>query len=729
MLRKKPTALALALAWGIVPAIAHGQQQATPVVVLKETTVSATRTERNVDDVPATVTVIDAAQIEREGARDLKDLFRNELDVDVHSQPTRFTAAGAATGRGGNEGINIRGLEGNQVLMLVDGIRVPNSFSFGAFATGRGDFMELDGLKSVEVLRGPASTQFGSDGLAGAVSFRTIAPADVLKPGSAFNGSARAGYASVDRSANASIVLATRADGWQGLLLGSVRDGHELDNKGTNDAQNASRTTANPLSARQHYLLAKLLRDIDAANQVGITVESQRRTQDTEVYSARALPPLASTSAIDLDTRDHIDRDRVSLQQRYVAPSAGWLQRIESSLYWQDAKVSQRSLEDRYTAADRTRLNTYTTRVVGLSTLLESTLRGGDVAQRLSYGLDWSRADVTGIRDGSVPPFGETFPAKPFPDTRYTLFGAFVQDEIETESLSIIPGLRIDRYKLEPSSGGYVGGAVATLSDHALTPRLGVVWRVSPAFAPYAQAAGGFRAPTPDQVNNGFTNLASGYTSVGNATLKAEHARSVELGVRGTAGAVRWSGAAFDNRYRDFISQQVVGGAGSPSNPTIFQYINLARAHIRGAEARAAWQIDSRWLANAGIAFVKGDSEAAGVSTPLDTVNPLKAVLALRYDAGQWGGRANLQYNQGKQRERIAPAATPQFAPASSTVLDLGLFWKPAPQLTVTASLNNVFDTRYWRWSDVRGLAENSTIKDAYTAPGRNAQASIRYDF
>jgi hemoglobin/transferrin/lactoferrin receptor protein len=61
--------------------------------------------------------------------------------------------------------------------------------------------------------------------------------------------------------------------------------------------------------------------------------------------------------------------------------------------------------------------------------------------------------------------------------------------------------------------------------------------------------------------------------------------------------------------------------------------------------------------------------------------------------------------------------------------LDLGLYWKPAANFTLNANVNNAFDTKYWRWSDVSGLATNSTIKDAYTAPGRNIQISIRYDF
>jgi hemoglobin/transferrin/lactoferrin receptor protein len=514
---------------------------------------------------------------------------------------------------------------------------------------------------------------------------------------------------------------------WQGMVLGSFRQGNEVGNKGENDAQNVNRTTPNPLDYKSSYLLGKAFLQIDSSQKLGLALETQKRKQNTEVYSARAVPPLAASSTLDLDTVDQLDRDRLSLEHRFSDVNGSWVQRSETRVYWQDAKVNQFAAEDRNTSADRTRDNTYRTKVVGMSTQLESNL-SGLLNQRLSYGLDWSRAEITGIRDGTVAPFGETFPVKPFPDTSYTLGGAFVQSEIEVGQFSIIPGLRFDRYDLSPSSAGYVGGAPVALSGQAATPRLGVVWQLATAFAPFGQFSKGFRAPTPDQVNNGFTNLASGYTSIGNANLSAEQAESAEIGFRGKTESWRYSVAAFDNRYKDFISQQAVGGAGTTVNPTIFQYVNLASARIQGWEARSEWQMNKLWKTNAGVAYSKGYSEVNGVSTPLDTIQPLKLVLGVRYDEAIWGARANVVYSESKESSQIS-TTTAQFAPPSYTVLDLGIFWKPLRNLALNANLNNALDTKYWRWSDVSGLAASSTIKDAYTAPGRSLQLSARLDF
>lgn len=737
MLRKANIAIALSLTLPAFAQQAVAQTASSKVVAnnqvvdpsqLSDITVSATRSARKVDDVPSSVSVITGATIQKEGARSLKEVFRNELDVTVPVGPTRFGVGGAPTGRGGQEGVNIRGLGGNQVLMLVDGIRIPNGFSFGPFSTGRGDFLDIDGLKSVEVLRGPASTQYGSDGLAGAVTFKTLDPSDLLTRGQNVGGFARLGYASIDQAGSGALAVAGKNEKWQALVLGSYRQGHETANKANNDTKSVDRTTPNPVDYNNRYLLGKAILTIDAAQQLGLTIESQRRSQHTQVFSARAAAPVPLRGLTGLTTQDTIERDRLSLEHRYNDVNATWIQSAETRLYWQDAKVNQYATEQRNRAPERIRDNTFRTQVVGVATQFQTNLTGW-VNQRLSYGLDLSQAHISAMRDGTFPPYGSKFPSRPFPDTTYTLGGAFFQSEIELGAVSVIPGLRFDRYAIDPSSKGYENRALASLSGQAVTPRIGAVWRLASGFAPYAQLARGFRAPTPEQVNNGFANLASGYTSVGNPALKPEYADSLEIGFRGKSHGLRYSLAGFENRYQNFISQEVIGGGGRPSNPTIYQYVNLTKAKIQGVVAQFELKVGQRWTVQTGGAYLKGDSQINGVSAPINSVQPFKAMFGLQYDASEWGGQATVLYSAAKDPSRIAPGRTSQFASPDYTVLDLGVYWKPSTNLTLNANLNNALDTKYWRWSDVSGLTENSRIADAYTAAGRTVQVSLRYDF
>ena len=70
-----------------------------------------------------------------------------------------------------------------------------------------------------------------------------------------------------------------------------------------------------------------------------------------------------------------------------------------------------------------------------------------------------------------------------------------------------------------------------------------------------------------------------------------------------------------------------------------------------------------------------------------------------------------------------------QFIPPSAQVWDLGFRWIPVPNLTIYANVNNLLNNNYWNWSDVRGVSKDSSVLQAYTAPGRNFSLSVRYDY
>ncbi|HAV50742.1 MAG TPA: TonB-dependent hemoglobin/transferrin/lactoferrin family receptor, partial [Brevundimonas sp.] len=134
------TALA-GLAATAMPALAQTRPVSSPVedpVTLDPITVLATRTATRADETPATVTVITAREIEENLYTDIKDLVRFEPGVSVRTQPARFGAALGSTGRDGNAGFTIRGLGGDRVLIVVDGVRTPDGYAFGPQSVGRG---------------------------------------------------------------------------------------------------------------------------------------------------------------------------------------------------------------------------------------------------------------------------------------------------------------------------------------------------------------------------------------------------------------------------------------------------------------------------------------------------------------------------------------------------------------------------------------------------------------
>jgi hypothetical protein len=125
-------------------------------------------------------------------------------------------------------------------------------------------------------------------------------------------------------------------------------------------------------STRAERRVDKVPNTVTVTPAVKIEPEEARDIKDVfrnEVdVSARAVPPLTLTTTLDLDTRDQVGRNRLSLEHRFNDINASRVQRAESRVYWQDAKVNQLAAEDRNTTANRTRDNTYRMKFVGLST-------------------------------------------------------------------------------------------------------------------------------------------------------------------------------------------------------------------------------------------------------------------------------------------------------------------------------------------------------------------------
>ena len=728
------SASAAALVAAAGPALAQSAGVVAASTVVRAVTVTATRTAQFAADVPVTVSVIPAEQIEDDLASDIKDLIRFEPGVSVRASPSRFSAALASTGRDGNSGFNIRGLEGNRVLIQVDGVRVPDAFSFGAQAVGRGDYVDLDLLKSVEIVRGPASALYGSDGLAGAVSFITKDPDDLIADGRSWAARGRAAYGSADGSWAKGAVLAGASGPWQAMVAYTRRDARALDNMGENEAANTYRTTPNPQDRDSNAVLAKLVFLPADGQRLRLTYDHFDSRVATDVLSAIARPPLGATSTLALDARDETSRDRIALDHLYESED-GLVRRAHWTAYYQTSGIEQFSAEDRNTAADRTRLNTFDNRVWGLSADLESRTRTGGLTHRFVYGADYSRTRQEGIRDGTVPPVGESFPTRAFPNTDYVLAGVFVQDEIKTadERLSVFPALRLDYYKLSPKPDAlYPLPIAAGQSDARLSPKVGAVFRVTPEVSAFANYARGFKAPLPSQVNNGFTNQIINYTSLPNPDLKPETSETLEGGLRFGSGAWQASASAFAGWYDNFIDQVQVSGSFTPTDPAVFQYVNLGKVKITGAEARVQGRIVSGFGFTAAASYAKGDATFSGVTSPLDSIDPWKLVAGLTYrdPAGRFGGAVTATHSGRKAASRAGGVCAPAcFRPPAFTILDATAYWNVTSGATLRAGVFNITNKKYWWWSDVRGLSDTAVSRDAYTQPGRNVGVSISYRF
>jgi hemoglobin/transferrin/lactoferrin receptor protein len=162
-----------------------------------------------------------------------------------------------------------------------------------------------------------------------------------------------------------------------------------------------------------------------------------------------------------------------------------------------------------------------------------------------------------------------------------------------------------------------------------------------------------------------------------------------------------------------------------PGAAITFQSQNVTRARIEGVELRAEARLAPGWTAQLGASALRGDDLTRGV--PLNSIDPARVVAGLEYAAPGWNARVHVTHTG--EKKRIDTSAATYFAPPAFTVADLTGSWIVSPQVTVFGGVFNLFDRKYWLWSDVRGIANPGASADRYTQPGRNASLRLKFTF
>jgi len=646
-------------------------------------------------------------------------------------------------------GVDFGGSSGDLVFLAAEerDIRAPQGFSFGPQDAGRGGFADVSLVKSVEILRGPASALYGSDGLAGAVSFVTADPVDLIK-GADVGGFVTSQYASDDQEFAQTATLAGQSGDLSAMVAYTRRDFAELANRGTNQGTGPTRTAPNPQDGQSNAVLGKLVWD-KGSHRLRLTGEWLEAVVETDVLTglgpAFTFGPQPVWTVDALTARDTNSRVRASLDWTYDGNRDDAIEYAFLSAFWQDTQDRQFAFEERTTltptpAPDRERLNTFDNRLYGVTGEVRSSFALGGIRNRLALGGDVSWTRQEGLRDGTFPGRGESFPTRAFPVTDFTLGGLFLANEITLfdGALILFPALRFDFYDLNPTDDPLLTSfRPAAQSDSRLSPKFGATVKLAPDVMLFGNYAQGFLAPTPSQVNNFFEFIAGGYTSIPNPDLRPETSESFEAGARYVGDIFSLQVTGFRGDYDNFISQQVVRGGFTPQNPAIFQFVNFAAARIEGFEARGEMTLPSGWNARLAMAYANGDTvDLAGRRVPLDTIDPFNIVASLGYRApsGRFGAELILTHNARKEKgelERDPVTGADLFVrPDASTVFDLTAFLAVTERLKLRAGIFNLTNATYALWSDVRGLRmQDAAIADAFTRPGRNASISASYRF
>jgi hemoglobin/transferrin/lactoferrin receptor protein len=698
--------------------------------------VTGSRSERDPAEVPAVIDVMGAEALDPADVQDIRDLVQTLPNVSVKRAPTRFGAAVGSTGRDGNAGFNIRGLEGNRVLLTVDGVRMPRELTsgvFGSAAFGR-DYFELGHISRVEIQRGAGSALYGSDGLAGHVAMFTAEPRDLVKPGQTTLTRLSLQADTEDDGRRAGLMVAgVPNERHQYLASLHVGVAGALDNQGRNTSASSARTAPNPQDDRSLGALLKWIATPGGGQKHSFTAEHIDKRSEVDAYSGRGAANGFLTT--DLDGTTDLRRSRLGWDGR-LRTDAPWADELRATVALQDAESRELALEQRRSLAGgpvtgRSRDVTYEERLLQTTLQAEKSLSSpaGGWAQRLVYGVDLVRSELDNLVTGTVPPVYERYPLKRFPKTTENTVGAFVQNEFQTERWTVVPALRYDHVRLDAEDDALYPKQPADLSASALSPKLGAIYRANEHWALFGNLAAGFRAPSALQLNNYFDNPLGYYQSIPNPDLKPEKSRTLELGVRGQGDGVQWEASAFAGRYKDFIEELVrVSGTGVPGDPIQYQAVNRGKVSLSGVELKGRWQLAAATALRLALGRTQGKDTSTG--RPLNSVNPAELHAALEQKLGAWTVGLGLTHVAAKKAKDVDFSATPaQFVPKAYTTLDLKTNWQLSRTTRLSAAVRNLTDRTYWQWTNVRGVAATSPVLDAYTAPGRSVSVALVTEF
>lgn len=552
--------------------------------------VTAARISQPVGEVIGSTTVITRSDIQRRQVQSVQDLLRGETGIDIAN----------TGGLGKLNSLLVRGADADQVLVLVNGVRVGSATA----GTTRIEYIPVDQIERIEIVRGPRSSLYGADAIGGVVQIfttRANGPSVAMTGGSHDTRNASASFGADSGTAWFSVA------------------GSYLESQGFNSCRASSEGgcfTDEP--------------DADGFRNTSGTLRAGYRWDDFADVEASLLYASGMTEYDgDFSNETRFDQSVASIRAR-LSPMSDWDLVLlagnsrDDGDEFKDGVFAGRFDTDRRTAS------------------LQSDWSFAP-DQVLSLGVDYvdDRIDST----------------TPYDETARDNTGVFSQYKARFGRHELLASARRDDNEQFGSHN---------------TGNLGWKWFVSERFALKAAWGNAFLAPN-------FNDLY--FPGFSNPDLKPEQSDSYEIGVSGTASAVRWSLTAFETRNDDLIA----------FNAATFLPQNISEARIRGieAEVRTAWNDWSLALGYTGL-----DPRNRAPGTNYDNILPRRARQSGRLDIGYSFGAMQLGTIVTAQGSRYDDLANTAQLPGYTVVDFIGEF-SFGSGWSVQGKIANAFDRDY----------------------------------
>ena len=566
-MRKKRQMVMACLVWGsfmaammasgfdLVWATGDRADDQKAVIRLDEISVTASRTEKEIVNEPSSVTVLNREELEASPFERVEDILRSVVGVDVDSHYGFQTGGikGRVHLRGATSGITQR------TLYLIDGVpqndNANNSIGWIAYSQ-----IPKDAIERVEIVRGPASALYGSEGLGGVINIITKKPEEkretsvTVKYGSGETGSQE--------------IFHSQKINRFGIMVNGQReesDGFYMQDPVTADASKKWR------DGNRFY--SKLTMDLDEKSDLSFSFLRYEHTMN------KGRPYFFG------EKEDY----RYWLNYARNGQIAKWKALVYASDDEKDAYIDVKSGALKYKAIDRIEnFQPFTwgselQSTVSLSQLGEITL---GVAYK-SVHFETEYIYLTTVREYQAE--GDQAFTSPFVDYEIPFLG---------EKLILNIGCRYDfvdstdgKERDTGTTKGYgpYDNTYADKSWEEFSPKGGLVYRPDKRTAFRASVGQGFRAPTLFELYK--THTRGGKVTIANPNLEPEKILSYDIGAERLLLDTLWARVSF---YQSF-AEDLIATEDHPANVNWNIRENLEEVEIKGIELELKWLPVKDW--------------------------------------------------------------------------------------------------------------------------------------
>jgi hemoglobin/transferrin/lactoferrin receptor protein len=648
------------------------EQEKTPTVQLEGMTVTATKAERDLKDVPASVSVLTQEDIRRSPANTVGDLLQDIPGVEVFDQ----SLAGAKR-------IMMRGESGSRVLILIDGQKISEQKSMDGAAL----LIGADRIERIEVIKGPASVLYGSEAIGGVVNI--ITKKGGTRP---LQGESSLTYDSSTDGVASYLSLFGSTKGFNYRLSGTWTD--------HGDRRTADETLEDS-SFMNRDLSAFISYDWDK-----VTVGGGYESYWSNINSVTPEGTVDETlTFFDLDVPVW-ERDKVNafVEARDVTQ---YLRRVRLDGFHQYSRKLMHNNMDLHIAMgpgmamDRTMRQTTENKqnTTGFTLQTDWTphedhyLIAG--VENFFDSLDATTDNTTTV-DSPMPPPGGTHTVTTTNyeyDATMQTTAVFLQDEWALPAdFSLTLGARQTwvHSELEDTNNPDLDEEDTTDSQPVFSA--GLTYGGVENLALRAQFSQGYKAPNLQQLYIGTVHGGSQPTYP-NPDLSPETSNNYEVGARYSDGALMVDVAAFLSEAEDYITTTSVTGGQ--------QFSNVDEAETYGVELETSYTIAAWHLTPyAQGTWMKREFTSGGSST-FKTGHPeFSGRLGVRYDRDFTERGLRLYsdlYARGavEAKEEASSGDVNTYAPWETLNLSMGCAFGEERQHFVNVSLNNIFDRKY----------------------------------